>query len=81
MSNFYLTFLKFFDIIIVEKVKDERGEYILNIFIIIIIVFWVATTVTVMAEMAPQVREDLGFWQEAILLITLTVGAPFMLIT
>ena len=81
MSNFYLTFLKFFVIIIVEKVKDERGEYILNIFIIIIIVFWVATTVTVMAEMAPQVREDLSFWQEAILLITLTVGAPFMLIT
>jgi hypothetical protein len=76
-----LTFLKFFDIIIVEKVKDERGEYILNIFIIIIIVFWVATTVTVMAEMAPQVREDLSFWQETILLITLTVGAPFMLIT
>jgi hypothetical protein len=76
-----LTFLKFFVIIIVEKVKDERGEYILNIFIIIIIVFWVATTVTVMAEMAPQVREDLSFWQEAILLITLTLGAPFMLIT
>lgn len=81
MSNFYLTFLKFFVIIIIEKVKDERGEYILNIFIIIIIVFWVATTVTVMAEMAPQVREDLSFWQEAILLITFTLGAPFMLIT
>lgn len=81
MSNFYLTFLKFFDIIIIEKVKDEKGEYVLNIFIIIIIVFWVATTVTVMAEMAPQVREDLSFWQEAILLITLTLGAPFMLIT